>query len=254
MGCQFCDVPKVGPGHNATFDDLIGQVQIALSLHPEIRFADRINLHYARMGEPTFNEAVLDSATWLAGYFASKCWGFHPVISTMMPKKNSHLRHFLRGWMHIKNDLCYGNAGLQLSINSTDKDERARIFGGSACTIWEIAQLMREVESPEGRKITLNFAVADFQVDANRLADYFPPEHYLCKLTPMHKTSSAIQAGIRTDGDYTAYCPYQKLEEQLKAVGYDVLVFIASREEDEGRITCGNAILSGAKPFDLATV
>jgi hypothetical protein len=26
------------------------------------------------------------------------------------------------------------------------------------------------------------------------------------------------------------------------------VVFIASREEDEGRITCGNAILSGTEP------
>jgi hypothetical protein len=30
--------------------------------------------------------------------------------------------------------------------------------------------------------------------------------------------------------------------------GYDVLVFIASEYEDLGRITCGNAILSGTVP------
>lgn len=41
----------------------------------------------------------------------------------------------------------------------------------------------------------------------------------------------------------------QVAEEKLKAAGFDVLVFIASREEDEGRITCGNAILSGTRPF-----
>ena len=34
----------------------------------------------------------------------------------------------------------------------------------------------------------------------------------------------------------------------IKAVGYDVLVFIASEYEDLGRITCGNAILSGTTP------
>ena len=42
--------------------------------------------------------------------------------------------------------------------------------------------------------------------------------------------------------------PYQKAEDDLKNAGYDVLVFIASEYEDMGRITCGNAILSGTLP------
>ena len=32
MGCEFCDVPKVGPGKNATFHDLCGEVLSALTL------------------------------------------------------------------------------------------------------------------------------------------------------------------------------------------------------------------------------
>jgi hypothetical protein len=49
-------------------------------------------------------------------------------------------------------------------------------------------------------------------------------------------------------GDYTTYYPYKEDEERLKNAGYDVLVFIASVEEDLGRITCGNAILAGSLP------
>ena len=30
----------------------------------------------------------------------------------------------------------------------------------------------------------------------------------------------------------------------LEAVGFDVIVFVPSKEEDESRITCGNAILA----------
>lgn len=41
---------------------------------------------------------------------------------------------------------------------------------------------------------------------------------------------------------------YRDIEEELKKVGFDVLVFIASEYEDLGRITCGNAILSGTLP------
>lgn len=37
-------------------------------------------------------------------------------------------------------------------------------------------------------------------------------------------------------------------EEDLKANGFDVIVFVPSYDEDNGLITCGNAILSGKKP------
>jgi len=78
MGCKFCDVPQVGKGRNATFNDLVNQVKYALSLHPEVKTAKRINLHYARMGEPTFNIDVISSAYYLKGVFDGMGFGFHP--------------------------------------------------------------------------------------------------------------------------------------------------------------------------------
>ena len=60
MNCKFCDVPKVGKGVNATYDDLKNQIITGLSLHPEIATTKRLNVHYARMGEPTWNKAVLE--------------------------------------------------------------------------------------------------------------------------------------------------------------------------------------------------
>jgi 23S rRNA (adenine2503-C2)-methyltransferase len=149
--------------------------------------------------------------------------------------------------MRIKNSVYHGNAGLQLSINSTDETERTRMFSGNACTLSGIARIMRGI-APVGRKITLNFAVAGYTVDPDVLLRWFSPEWYVVKLTPMHKTSTAVEAGIETCGDYTRPEPYMELEDSLRKVGYDVLVFIASHDEDASRITCGNAILSGTLP------
>ena len=118
------------------------------------------------------------------------------------------------------------------------------MFNCNAATLAQISNIMWWIPLPKGRKITLNFAVANYEVDASKLIDYFSPAHYICKLTPMHKTAKAIENDIKTAGDYTTYQPYQQIEEDLKAAGYDVLVFIASKEEDESRITCGNAILA----------
>jgi 23S rRNA (adenine2503-C2)-methyltransferase len=53
MGCVFCDVPKVGKGRNASEKDLIGQVLTGIKLHPEVEWSKRLNIHFARMGEPT---------------------------------------------------------------------------------------------------------------------------------------------------------------------------------------------------------
>ena len=95
---------------------------------------------------------------------------------------------------------------------------------------------------------TWDFAVAGYEVNAEKLRDLFDPDKFVIKLTPMHKTRTALDNGIKTDGDYTTMYPYQHIEEDLKKVGFDVLVFIASEYEDLGRITCGNAILSGTLP------
>jgi len=248
MGCGFCDVPKVGPGRNATFFDIMAQVKGALDLHPEVKRAQRINLHYARMGEPTFNDSVISSAMALATYFEFKGWGFHPVVSTMMPRKNKNLGLFLSHWMELKNNLLEGNAGLQISINTTDEDARQSAFNGNACTMLDIAKIVGNYQ-PKGRKITLNFALTDAPIDAHWLYQLFDPDRFLCKITPMHKTRACMDSGMLTGDEasgngYDDYYPYQKVEAELKAEGFDVIVFVPSKEEDESRITCGNAVLS----------
>jgi len=256
MGCRFCDVPKVphttGININATFNDLVQQVLTGIHLHPEVEKCKHLNIHFARMGEPSWNPNVLDAAKWFRQHLYRNDNGdihynVHPVVSTMMPKKNEWLKTFIHTWMRIKNRVYEGNAGLQLSINSTNEDERDHMFSKNALELWNIAKIMEGI-TPFGRKITLNFAVAGYEIDPDVLLRYFDPAHYLIKLTPMHKTDTALKNGVGTDGDYTTYHPYKEYEESLKKAGYDVLVFIASHEEDDSLITCGNAILSGIMP------
>jgi 23S rRNA (adenine2503-C2)-methyltransferase len=249
MGCRFCDVPKVGPGINATKDDLINQVLTGLSLHPEVQSTKRLNIHYARMGEPSWNWAVVESAKEIRKAIFPVLGRslVHPVVSTMMPRANKNLSEFINAWMDVKNDTYRGDAGLQISVNSTNEDERRDMFRGSALTLKEIAAIVDR--EPRGRKITLNFAIAGYEINPDVLLELFDPKKFLIKLTPMHKTSTAQEHGIETAGDYTSSYPYQHHEEALKKAGYDVLVFVGSIEEDLGRITCGNAILSGSVPL-----
>jgi len=253
MGCKFCDVPKVGKGVNATYHDMLDQILEGLRLHPEIRGTKRLNIHFARMGEPSFNGNVLDIASCLRRNIYD-FWGntiaVHPVVSTMMPKNNKYLGRFLDIWCNdIKNNLYNGDAGLQLSINSTNESQREYMFSGNAMTLDEIAHEVCYLPKPKGRKYTLNFALADeYEINANKLSSLFSPEYFMCKITPIHKTQTSEENNIETAWGYEEYTPYERAERDLIKAGFDVIVFVPSYDEDLGMITCGNAILSGNNP------
>ena len=251
MGCKFCDVPKVGRGVNASYNDLKMQLIEGLKLHPEVIGTKRLNLHYARMGEPTFNFNVIDHAIDLHKIVRPHIGNsmIHPVISTMLPKNNTMLMEFLNSWCDIKNIKYRGDAGLQFSINSTDDDQRTEMFSGNSLSLLEISEIGYLLPDPIGRKYALNFALADdYIIDAEKLLELFDPKKFLCKITPLHKTKSCEDNGISTTDGYEAFTPYKQAESQLKAAGFDVIVFVPSYDEDLGLITCGNAILSGSVP------
>jgi len=251
MGCKFCDVPKVGNGRNATLNDLTEQVVEALMLHPEVEATKRLNIHYARMGEPTFNFNVIAHAKLLHKIVRPHVGNslIHPVVSTMLPKANKRLVEFLQDWCELKNYTYRGDAGLQFSINSTDNEQRNDMFNGNALLIEDVAEIGRLLPDPIGRKYTLNFALADgYMIDAERLSALFSPKKFMAKITPLHKTKSCDANGIVTTDGYEAFTPYKKAEKDLIGAGFDVIVFVPSYDEDLGLITCGNAILSGSTP------
>lgn len=253
MNCKFCDVPKVGKGLNATYNDLEKQILLALSLHPEISSTKRLNIHYARMGEPTWNKNVLEFTKDVRKIIRPQIGRslVHPVISTMLPKDNKFLNEYLNEWVEIKNDLFKGDAGLQFSINTTNDNLRKELFSGNSLTLEEISKVGEMLEMSKGRKYALNFALGDnFEVNAEKLRDLFNPNKFMVKITPIHITDACIKNNIETKNGYFDYSPYRTIENELKQVGFDVLVFIPSIEEDTSRITCGNAILSKEQTND----
>jgi 23S rRNA (adenine2503-C2)-methyltransferase len=255
MECNFCDCPKIDFKGNATFDDLKKQFYSALAMYPEVRYTDRLNVHFARMGEPIFNDSVFDFAVYLYQHkheiykeTGVRIETVHPVLTSCLPRRVDNLQKLIR-WIKIKNLLYNGQAGLQLSINSTSDDQRNKMFGkNKVLSLEEISLLMLHMPEPVGRKYCLNFAYATgFEVDAEKLRRLFNPEHFMVKITPIHNNDACRTAGIETIGGYDSYAPYTEVEENLKSVGFDVLVFVPSMDEEKGLVTCGNAVLSGSK-------
>ena len=246
--CRFCDVPKFGFFGNATMDDLEYQITTILADNMGVGRTKRFNVHFARMGEPTYNfNVVRFTNLYLRDIIERRLEAetVHPVVSTMMPRGNSNLENFLHEWCLLKNKVYHGEAGLQLSINSTDDDQRSWQFRGRSLGLASVSRIASELPDPVGRKYTLNFAVTkDTILDAAKLSDLFDPKRFIVKITPIHETANAAENGFDKTTTYEDYDVYRKFEDPLLAKGWDVIVFVPSKEEDADRITCGNALIA----------
>jgi len=239
---------------NASFDDLKDQLYHAIGLFPDVKYTERLNIHFARMGDPIFNTDVFLFARWLqeAKYKIQRDLDLrieviHPVLTTSLPKDFKKLEARLQEWCRIKNSGFHGQAGLQLSINSTNEKQRDEMFGNAQINLTELSRICDRLPEPLGRKYCLNFAYStDFEIDAGKLILLFDPAKFMCKITPIHNNNACRTNNIKTVDGYSYYGPYTVPEAALKDAGFDVLVFIPSMDEEDGLVTCGNAILGGS--------
>lgn len=250
MKCKFCDCPSYGFYGNLTQSEMAYEIETILK-NESVKHTNRFNVHFARMGEPTFNREVLNLTVYNLKKIVNsyiKADTIHPVVSTMLPKSNKDLKSFLDEWCYIKNIVYNGEAGLQFSINSTDNKQREDQFNGMSLSLEEISELSKELPTPVGRKYTLNFAVTSKTIlDANRLSELFDKNKFIVKITPIHETNNAISNGFDVTTTYSDYNVYRKFEQPLIDDGWDVIVFVPSKEEDSDRITCGNALIASSR-------
>lgn len=247
MRCKFCDCFKVGYFGNISREELKEEVVNSI-IFSNCDYTERFNLHLARMGEPSFNPDVLPFLEFDLVDLVNKNMKadvIHPVFTTMLPKNNKYLRERVLDFCRIKNEVYNGEAGLQLSINSTDEAQRNDLFRGRSLSLKEISELAKELPMPKGRKYTLNFPVVESTIlDPKELSRLFDKEKFIVKITPIHETKEANNNGLETKKGYYSYDVYKKFEQPLLEEGWQVIVFVPSLEEDEDRITCGNALLS----------
>jgi 23S rRNA (adenine2503-C2)-methyltransferase len=248
MDCNFCDCPKFGFHGNCTEMELLSEITTGIALSG-IKHGKRLNIHFARMGEPTFNPDVIKAAVKIATmiepgntvYFDE----YHPVVSTMMPKGHNKLEGFLQEW--VKQGKIYGGKdgfGLQFSINTLDEEERNKMFRNHSLSLQEIGDIISRLPAPKKRKYTLNFAVTSkSNLDPELMDKYFDKEKCIVKITPIHETHEAVNQGYEIVKDFDVY---EKFEKPLVKAGWQVIVFIPSEEEDSDRITCGNSLITKA--------
>jgi 23S rRNA (adenine2503-C2)-methyltransferase len=250
VDCKFCDAGGNYKG-KVGYDDLLFQIDYLIrNYYPDRSVTcNKFKIQFARMGEPSFNPAVLQLLSDLPGIYDMP--GFIPSLSTIAPRGTNQ---FFTRLLQIKKKMYSSTFQLQFSIHSTRAAQRDRLIPVRKWDFHEIAAYGKQFFDPGGRKITLNFALSTVSIiDPKILIRYFDPDLFIIKLTPLNPTHKAarnkMQSLITTEqSDY-------KIIEQLNEKGYEVIKSIGEWEENLIGSNCGQyvqACLKELKKFPEA--
>ena len=242
--CPFCDAGADYKGKLSS-DEIFEQIDYLVNKRfPDMNIpSEKFKIQFARMGDPAFNENVLDVLENLPSrYYAP---GLMPCISTIAPKGSEK---FFERLLDIKNRLYHENFQLQFSIHTTDNKTRGRLIPTPKWDFKQISEYGKRFYMQDERKITLNFALIDnVPVKPETLLKYYDPSKFLIKITPVNPTHRAEQNGLVSYIDPYSNSKQYDIINALKSSGYDVILSIGEPGENNIGSNCGQYLLQHQK-------
>ncbi len=240
--CKFCDAGNFYTGKPSK-DEILFQIDHLI----KNRFGGRqvpskkFKIQFSRMGEPTFNPAVLEALRTIPTRYDAP--GFYPSLSTIAPKG---AEKFLNELIDVKNEFYKDHFQFQFSIHSTDIEQRKWLIPVKTWSFEKMAKFGERFHVGNPQKVTLNFAVAENSIVVPKtLANYFDPELFVIKITPVNPTYQA------TVNDYNAKTrkkeAYHELIDEFKSCGYEVILSIGDLQENEIGSNCGQHVMNFLK-------
>ncbi|MFH1129943.1 MAG: radical SAM protein, partial [Pseudomonadota bacterium] len=222
-----------------TAEQMLAQVRFVLGRRPEIIHSRKLKVHFARMGEPSLNPAVLEALEQLPSVLPVP--GLLPCIASIAPKGT--MRFFedlleIRKRVYEKHDFQ-----IQISVNSTDPAIRQFLTPTPLLDLETIATLGERFHLKGSRKVVLNFALGSTTwLDVDLLSRTFDNNHFAIKLTPLNPTIRSKNNNLSTVISATAPNAAAQLVHNLRQKNFDTIVSIG--EPDEIRIgsNCGQAV------------
>lgn len=238
VGCPYCDAGGGFRG-NLTADELLAQVAWVLDRHPaEAARCRKLKVHFARMGEPALNDAVIAALARLPELRPMP--GLMACVATVAPRGRER---WFEALLDVKRERYAGRFQLQFSVNSTDRAARRRLLPVAHWDLEEIARYGERFLAPGERKVVLNFALATgVPFDVEVLAERFDPARFAVKLTPLNPTERGREAGFSTLLRSERAARLDGAIDALGAAGYDVLVSVGDPREDQVGSNCGQEV------------
>lgn len=239
VGCKFCDSGVFYKG-KLTMQEMLAQIHYLVSeSFPDLVVpVKKFKIQFARMGEPALNSAVIDTLRELPNTISAP--GLMPSVSTIAPKG---CEKFFEQIIELKNNI-YGNSfQMQFSLHSTNQEQRDWLLPVKKWDFKSIARYGEEYFQKGNRKITLNFALGnEMELNPNVLLDYFDPEIFFIKITPINPTFNSARNSLSTV--FSDKSSNEALLENIKKAGYQVLLSIGEVEENKIGSNCGQHILN----------
>jgi len=235
--CRFCDAGDDFQG-KLSKDEIISQIDYLVRMRfPERKVSvEKFKVQFARMGEPAFNQDVLDVIMELPNLYNAP--GLIPCISTIAPEGTDG---FFERLLDIKKRYYREKFQFQFSIHTTDMELRDWLVPVKKWDFRKMAEYGNLFYERGDRKIALNFALADgMPVEPDILLHHFSPDKFLIKITPVNPTYQATKNKI------SSYILPEKKEypviDALSEAGYEVLLSIGELEENYIGSNCGQYI------------
>ena len=234
VGCKFCDAGGNYHG-KLSFDELMFQIEYLINQRFPEKYVDsnKFKIQFARMGEPSFNNNVLDVLEAIPNTFSMK--SFVPSLSTIAPNGTEK---FFNKLLEIKKSLYPTDFQLQFSLHSTEKNQRDELIPIKKWSFTKISEYAEKFYSPKGKKITLNFAMGKTNIlNVKELKHYFDSNIFLIKITPVNPTFKAKENNIESliKPEIKKYDLINELNEE----GFEVILSIGELEENKIGSNCG---------------
>lgn len=240
IGCQMCDAGGHYRG-KLTVEEMAAQIDHLISTrYPDGKVpSSQFKIQFARMGEPALNPWVLDLLQGLPQRFPAP--GLMPSLSTVAPQGREE---FFERFLTIKDEVYpVGQVQFQFSIHTTDERLRDQLIPIKKWDFARMAAYGDRYYRPGDRKITLNFALAESSpVDVGVLREFFDPEKFLIKITPLNPTYQAQLSGLKSFIDVEKDQGQERLLMELEDAGYQAILSIGELEENQIGSNCGQYV------------
>jgi len=236
VSCRFCDAGVDYHG-KLSKDEIISQIDyLVIKRFPNRKVpVEKFKIQFARMGEPSFNQSVLDVLESLPDFYDAP--GLMPCISTIAPKG---VDGFFEKLLEIKKRHYKYRFQLQFSIHTTDEELRDWLIPIQKWDFEKIVEYGEAFYDKDGRKITLNFSLADkMSIDSDVLLKHFSPDIFLIKITPVNPTYQANKNGLSST---LTSRKWNKMVDTLRSSGYEVILSIGELEENYIGSNCGQYV------------
>jgi 23S rRNA (adenine2503-C2)-methyltransferase len=238
--CLMCDAGTSYSGRISK-EDMFNQIDYMIDrrYHGRDIKVKKLKVQFARMGDPAFNISVLEVIEEFDNRYSTP--GFIPSISTIAPASSER---FFERLLNIKQSkFLTRKFQFQYSIHTTNEFYRKKLIPVKTWSFKDMMLFGDKFLNKNDNKIALNFAAMnEHSIEPGIIFNYFDPEKYIIKITPLNPTYKAVKNNLTSFIENENDFEVKKLKDEFNQLGYEVILSIGENRENDLGSNCGQYV------------